>query len=74
MQYLKQRRQELGRDVPRRMVKCRPLTAPGEELFEEFYQGTGDREMATTMILVRLLSKLLHDPAIGKLIVPDRSR
>ncbi len=70
MQYLQQRRQELGGYVPRRMVKCRPLTAPGEELFEEFYDGTGDREMATTMILVRLLSKLLHDPAIGKLIVP----
>jgi pyruvate dehydrogenase E1 component len=44
-------------------------TAP-EELFEEFYEGTKDREVSTTMVLDRLLSKLLRDKEIGKLIVP----
>jgi pyruvate dehydrogenase E1 component len=70
MQYLRQRRQELGGDVPKRIVQCRPLEAPGEELFEEFYEGTGEREMATTMVLVRLLAKLMRDERLGKLIVP----
>ena len=40
------------------------------DLFQEFYEGTGDREMATTMVFVRLLAKLLRDEKIGKLIVP----
>ena len=70
MQYLQQRRKELGGYVPTRIVKCKSLEAPGEELFQEFYEGTGDREMATTMVLVRLLSKLMRDEKIGKLIVP----
>jgi pyruvate dehydrogenase E1 component len=70
MQYLQQRREELGGYVPTRIVKCNPLEIPGEELFEEFYEGTGEREMATTMALVRLLSKLMRDEKIGKLIVP----
>jgi pyruvate dehydrogenase E1 component len=70
MQYLLQRRQELGGDVPCRIVKCRPLEAPGEEIFQEFYEGTGEREMATTMAMVRMLSKLMRDEKIGKLIVP----
>jgi pyruvate dehydrogenase E1 component len=70
MQYLKQRRRELGGDVPSRIVRCNPLITPGEELFGEFFEGTGDREMATTMVLVRLLSKLMRHPNVGKLIVP----
>jgi pyruvate dehydrogenase E1 component len=70
MQYLKQRRKELGGPVPARIVRCTPLQAPGEEIFQEFYQGTGEREMATTMVMVRLLSKLMKDERIGKLIVP----
>ena len=70
MQYLLKRRQELGGAIPRRIVKCQPLQAPGEDLFKEFYEGTGDREMATTMALVRMLAKLMRDEKIGKLIVP----
>jgi len=41
-----------------------------EAHFEEFYKGTEGREVSTTMVFVRLLSKLLRDPEIGKLIVP----
>ncbi|MBP1595852.1 MAG: aceE [Acidobacteria bacterium] len=70
MEYLMRRRKELGGPVPKRIVKCRPLSAPGEDLFQEFMEGTGDREMATTMVLVRMLSKLMRDSNIGKLIVP----
>ena len=40
------------------------------EPFEEFYKGTEGRKASSTMVFVRLLSKLLRDKDIGKLIVP----
>ena len=48
----------------------RRLQAVPDSHFEEFYKGTEGREASTTMVFVRLLSKLLRDPEIGKLIVP----
>jgi pyruvate dehydrogenase E1 component len=70
MQYLHERRQQLGGYVPHRLVQVCPLPTPDEALFHEFYQGSGEREEATTMVFVRLLAKLLRDKEIGKLIVP----
>ena len=68
--YLKERRKALGGYVPSRNPETPPFTTPPEELFEEFYKGTGDREVSTTMAFVRMLSKLLKDKEIGRLIVP----
>ncbi len=70
MQYLKKRREELGGFVPTRKVDIRPIKTPPESVFEEFYTGSEGRELSTTMAFVRLLSKLLKDKEIGKLIVP----
>jgi pyruvate dehydrogenase E1 component len=70
IQYLHERRQSLGGYVPHRRVDCAPLRIPSEAVFEEFYKGTEDRAVSTTMVYVRLLSKLLRDKDIGKLIVP----
>lgn len=70
MRYLHERRQALGGYLPSRLVRCQPLKPPSEDLFEEFYHGTEGREVSTTMVFVRLLSKLLRDKDIGKLIVP----
>ncbi len=70
VKYLHQRRQELGGYTPARVVTCQPLRAAREELFREFYEGTEGREVSTTMAFVRMLSKLLRDKEIGKLIVP----
>jgi len=70
IKYLKERRKALGGYVPRRMVKVNPIQTPSEELFEEFYKGTGGRDASTTMVFVRILSKLLKDREVGKLIVP----
>jgi pyruvate dehydrogenase E1 component len=68
--YLKERRKALGGSLPIRNSKTAPLAAPpNPELFEEFSKGT-DRAASTTMVFVRLLSKLLRDPEIGKLVVP----
>ena len=43
------------------------------ELFEEFYKGTGGRTASTTMVFVRLLSKLLRDKEIGQADRADRA-
>jgi pyruvate dehydrogenase E1 component len=70
LQYLRERRKALGGYVPARSVRVESLQAPIEPLFEEFYKGTEGRKASTTMVFVRILSKLLRDKEIGELIVP----
>jgi pyruvate dehydrogenase E1 component len=70
IQYIKKRREELGGFVPTRKTDIRPIKAPPESLFEEFYKGTEGREVSTTMVFVKILAKLLKDKELGKLIVP----
>ncbi len=70
IRYLHARRRSLGGYLPSRTVNAVSLKTPPESLFEEFYEGTGDREVATTMVFVHLLSKLLRDPEIGRYVVP----
>lgn len=70
MKYLQQCRKKLGGYVPRRTVNAEPIQPPPQALFEEFYKGSEGRQVATTMVMVRLISKLLKDEKIGKLIVP----
>ncbi|MEK6675848.1 MAG: pyruvate dehydrogenase (acetyl-transferring), homodimeric type [Planctomycetota bacterium] len=69
-QYLVERRRALGGFVPRRRVRAAPLEPPSKENFKEFLTDTGDRDMATTMVMVRLLARLMDDKQLGKLIVP----
>ena len=70
IKYLKERRKQLGGYVPSRRTDIRPIKAPPESLFEEFYKGTEGREVSTTMVFVRILAKLLKDKELGKLVVP----
>jgi len=70
MVYLRERRKALGGSLPVRSVKTPALTLPSSELYEEFYKGTEGRAASTTMVFVRLLSKLLRDKDVGDLIVP----
>lgn len=77
IKYLKKRRQELGGSLPVRAAKAEPLQAPDDSLYREFLEGSGNREYATTMAMVQMMSKLLRDKNIGKRIVPivpDESR
>jgi len=69
-EYLQERRRALGGYLPRRVVRVPPIQAPPLEFFDEFLKSTGDRKQATTMALVRMLSRLMADERIGKLIVP----
>jgi pyruvate dehydrogenase E1 component len=70
LQYLRERRKALGGFVPNRTVRVEPLNAPIAPIFEEFFTGTEGRKASTTMVFVRMLSKLLRDKEIGDLIVP----
>ncbi len=70
IQYMQERRKQLGGYMPERKVRSAPLKPVAASHFEEFHKGTDGREVSTTMVFVRLLAKLLRDPEIGKLIVP----
>jgi pyruvate dehydrogenase E1 component len=70
LKYLNACRQKLGGFVPQRIVNAQPIQMPAESIFEEFYKGSGDHQVSTTMAMVRLLSKLMKDPQIGRQIVP----
>ena len=69
MVYLREQRKKLGGSMPSRKVLAKPLKTPSESLFKEFYAAS-DRAASTTMVFVKILSKLLRDKNIGKLIVP----
>jgi pyruvate dehydrogenase E1 component len=70
LEYLRARRKTLGGFMPTRSEEAPPVKMPSDDLFAEFYGGTGERDIATTMAFVHLLAQLLKDPEIGKLIVP----
>ena len=77
MQYLRERRAALGGSLPVRRRKAEPLPIPEVELFSSQLEGTGEREISTTMAFVRVLAALLRDKKLGPHIVPivpDESR
>ena len=70
MRYLKDRRERLGSYLPMRITEAPALEVPPLELFKGQLEGSGEREISTTMALVRMLTSLLRDKKIGKHIVP----
>jgi pyruvate dehydrogenase E1 component len=70
MKYLKSRRESLGGYLPKRNIDVPKLEFPGLELFQALLDGSGDREISTTMAFVRILTALLKDKNVGKNIVP----
>jgi len=77
MKYLKDRREKLGGAVPSRTLPAGGIETPGVEDYQEFLEGSGDREASTTMAFVRMFGKILKDEKVGKYIVPivpDESR
>jgi pyruvate dehydrogenase E1 component len=77
MRFLHARRSELGGSLPARQQRAAALAAPPLELFKAQLEGTGEREISTTMAFVRILAALLRDKTIGPRvvpIVPDESR
>ncbi len=77
MQYLRARREALGGYLPARRAQAPRLTIPGLPAFEKLLEGTGERDISTTMAFVRILTQLTKDPNIGQHlvpIVPDEAR
>jgi pyruvate dehydrogenase E1 component len=68
--YLHERRTTLGGYLPARRKQAPPLAVPPLEAFAAVLEGTGEREISTTMAFVRILTTLLKDKQIGKFIVP----
>ncbi len=68
--YLRDRRATFGGFLPTRRKQAPPLAIPPLDVFQPVLEGTGDREISTTMAFVRLLTILLKDKNIGKNIVP----
>jgi pyruvate dehydrogenase E1 component len=77
MRYLQERRAELGGFLPARRRRAEPLEPPPLSTFQSQLDGTGEREVSTTMAFVRILAALLRDKQLGRHIVPivpDESR
>ena len=71
IQYLKGRRKRLGGYLPQRRQRAdETLPVPPLETFQNQLEGTGEREVSTTMAFVRILAALLRDKELGPRIVP----
>jgi len=70
LEYLQERRRALGGYLPQRRTQAPKLQAPGLDAFAPLLESTGEREISTTMALVRILSILLKDKSVGPHIVP----
>ena len=68
--YMRQRREELGGFMPKRIRLAAPIVAPGLDHFAESLAGSKGRGVSTTMGFVSMLRQLLKNPEIGKFIVP----
>jgi pyruvate dehydrogenase E1 component len=70
MAYLQERRRVLGGYTPTRTVPPTTITAPPVEYFKESLEGSGGREVSSTMAFVRILTLLMKHPELGKRVVP----
>jgi len=71
MKYMKARRDELGGVLPQRKPKFSgQLNIPSLSVFDNVLKGSGEREISTTMVMVRIMTALVKDREIGKRVVP----
>jgi len=70
IKYLKERRLKLGGNLPERSSFAKPIKTPSEDIFKAMKESTGNKEMSTTMVLVRMLTSLLRDKNVAPRLVP----
>jgi pyruvate dehydrogenase E1 component len=71
MKYLRERRAALGGFQPSRSTEFKACPPPRPESFGKLHQGTVQgKGQSTTLAWVSLMSTLMRDPGVGKLIVP----
>ncbi len=68
--YLHERRQALGGYMPQRRAESFKVPVPPLDTLKSILDGTGEREISTTMAFVRILSQLVKDKELGPRIVP----
>jgi pyruvate dehydrogenase E1 component len=69
VEYLRERRKALGGEIPKRVVRTKPLPAPPPEVDAEFAAGS-QTPVSTTMVFTRILRNLIRDKDLGPRIVP----
>ena len=71
VQYMLERRKQLGGFLPHRRDKAsKSLAVPGLDAFEAITKSTGEREISTTMAIVRGMNLLLRDKELAPHVVP----
>jgi len=70
MDYMHERRRQLGGYIPLRKPSAGKIDAPPLDYLKEMLDGSGGREVSSTMAFVRMLTLLMKHPQIGKRIVP----
>ena len=70
IQYMHERRRELGGYLPERRSKYVDFKLPTEDAYKIAKGGSGTQGVATTMAFVRLMKDLLRAPEFGDRIVP----
>ena len=69
--YIQDRRAALGGSLPRRRQEAEPLDVPDLEAFKPVLEGSGNRDISTTMAFVEVLRKvLIRNKSIKKHLVP----
>lgn len=70
LEYIRARRRELGGLIPTRVVSDERFKTPDLSTFKAQIEGTGNRQISTTMAFVRILATLLRDKEFNERIVP----
>ncbi|MDC0404801.1 pyruvate dehydrogenase (acetyl-transferring), homodimeric type [Candidatus Pelagibacter sp.] len=70
IKYIKEKRMRLGGFLPERTTYSKPIKAPAKDIFDFMKVSTGEKEMSTTMALVRMFTNLLRDKNISPRLVP----
>ncbi len=70
IRYMQDRRKALGGYLPQRRRNGPVLEIPELSTFKTQIEGSGEREISTTMAFVRLLTTLVRDKSVGKFVVP----
>ena len=77
IQYLQERRRELGGYLPQRRNKYVQVSLPEKSVYNVGKTGSGKQEVASTMAFARLFKDLLKDKNFGARfvpIIPDEAR
>lgn len=70
IKYLRQRREALGGHFFAKRTQPPAMDVPDVNIHQKLLDGTGDREISTTMSFVRILNTLLKDKKLAPHIVP----